>query len=96
MEFRWDRQKSIVNLQKHGLAFDLAALLFRVPLAEEPDCRHDYGERRMRAYGKINGRLIVCVYTDRPMSGRAVRWIISLRKANKREVRRYDEENEVG
>ncbi len=32
-----------------------------------------------------------CVYTDRVIAGRSVRWIISLRKANKREIRKYDE-----
>jgi uncharacterized protein len=68
----------------------LAALLFHSPTVEEDDDRRDYGELRVRAYGKINGRLMVCVYTDRQMDGRSVRWIISLRKANQREVRRFD------
>ncbi len=92
MEFAWDHKKNITNGQKHGLTFEIAALLFRSAVVEEPDGRHDYGERRVRAYGTINGRLIVCVYTDRRISERAVRWIISLRKANKREIRKFDAE----
>jgi uncharacterized DUF497 family protein len=96
MEFGWDRRKSISNIQKHGLAFEIAALLLRSPVMEEPDGRHDYGEQRVRAYGKINGRLLVCVYTDRRLSGRDVRWIISLRKANKREMRIFDAETKDG
>ncbi len=49
------------------------------------DDRKDYGERRRVAYGRIEGRLFVCVFTDRE----DVRRIISLRKANSRERRAY-------
>ena len=56
------------------------------------------GEQRVRAYGEVNSRLFVCVYTDRVIVGRSVRWIISLRKANKREIQKYDEaiKNKIG
>ena len=47
----------------------------------------NYGEIREVAFGFINGRLFVCVYADRE----AERRVISLRKANKREVNRYGE-----
>ncbi|MGC2787336.1 MAG: BrnT family toxin [Roseiarcus sp.] len=50
----------------------------------------DYGETRQIAFGFINNRLFVCVYTDRGDERR----VISLRKANSREVRRYGEEIE--
>ena len=49
------------------------------------DARRDYGERRFQAFGHIESRLYVLVYT--PREGKA--HVISLRKANKREVRRY-------
>jgi uncharacterized DUF497 family protein len=91
MDFGWDEKKNAANLQKHGLSFDLAALLFRTPTLEEPDNRRDYGERRLRVYGAITGRVLVCIFTDRQLSGRDVRWIISLRKANQREVRRFND-----
>ena len=45
---------------------------------------------RQIAFGLINQRLFVCVYADRP----GVRRIISLRKANPREVRRYAQDLE--
>jgi uncharacterized DUF497 family protein len=90
MEFAWSEAKNAANSRKHGLKFELAALLFRLPIVEEDDDRRDYGELRVRAYGKISGRLMVCIYTDRWVDGRSVRWIISLRKANQREVRRFD------
>jgi len=51
------------------------------------DDRFDYGEVREVAFGYIQGRLFVCVYADRD----AERRVISLRKANKREVKRYGE-----
>ena len=95
MEFAWSEAKNTANSRKHGLKFELAALLFRSPTLEEDDDRYDYGERRVRAYGKIKGRLMVCIYTDRHVDGRSVRWIISFRKANQREVRKFDDEIEA-
>ena len=52
------------------------------------DSRYDYGEDRIQALGLIDGRLYMLVFT---MRGDMVR-AISLRKANLKEVRRYDEQ----
>lgn len=49
------------------------------------DTRHDYGETRMIGYALIESRLYCVVFTDRGNERR----IISLRKANQREVRNY-------
>ena len=49
------------------------------------DDRFEYGEARTLAFGLIGGRLFVCVFADRDSERR----VISLRKANSREVRRY-------
>ena len=49
------------------------------------DTRKDYGERRYRALGLIGGRLHAVVYTPRA----GLLHIISLRKANRREEKRY-------
>lgn len=49
------------------------------------DTRRDYGEQRFQALGFIKDRLHMLVYT--PRAGRI--HIISLRKANDRERRRY-------
>ena len=49
------------------------------------DARFDYGERRVTATGMFLGRLTVVVFTP---EGRKVR-IISWRKANQREIKRY-------
>ncbi len=49
------------------------------------DERDDYAEQRLVAYGFIKGRLIAVVFTFRSDVTR----IISMRKANKREVIKY-------
>jgi len=49
------------------------------------DTRHDDGEDRYRPWGLINGRLHVMAFT---MRGSTVR-VISFRKANTTEVKRY-------
>ena len=49
------------------------------------DLRWDYGEPRYRALGLLAGRLHMLVFTRR--EGRT--HVISLRKANKREIRFY-------
>ncbi|MEM6728351.1 MAG: BrnT family toxin [Pseudomonadota bacterium] len=49
------------------------------------DTRRDYGEPRYQALGMIDQRLYLCVFTLRDGQRR----IISLRKANRREVRSY-------
>ncbi len=54
------------------------------------DTRKKHSETRYVAYGPINARLHCVVYTVR---GQNIR-IISLRKANQREVNRYGQENE--
>jgi uncharacterized DUF497 family protein len=82
-----DPAKDSSNREKHGVSLSLAEVLFAGPHISTTDNRFDYGEVRDVAFGLINDRLFVCVYADRD----AERRIISLRKANKREVKRYGE-----
>lgn len=84
MEFEWDEAKDAANRAKHGLSLGDAARLDWSSGKLEPDPR-DYGELRLIYYVKHDGRLMVCVYTRR---GTVFR-IISLRKANQREIRDY-------
>jgi uncharacterized DUF497 family protein len=51
------------------------------------DDRREYGELRLVALAPMAGRLWVVVFTDRPEGRR----VISLRKANLREYRRYEQ-----
>ncbi len=88
VEIEFDEEKDVANRAKHGLPLAFAALLFEGDYKEKIDDRRDYGETRMIAIGPIAGRLCVCVYTWREN----MRRIISLRKANKKEIDAYDED----
>lgn len=85
MDFAFDPAKDRLNRQKHGLPLAAAAHMFEQATVEFEDERFDYGEKRIVALGLIAGRVMVCVYTDRPR----VRRIISLRKANSDETKKY-------
>lgn len=65
MCFRWDRQKSRVNLTKRGFDFAFATLIFDGPTVERTDDRQDYGEKRVIALGIADGIPLTVVYTDR-------------------------------
>lgn len=85
-EFEWDDAKADSNLQKHGVSFEAARLVFEdVFSVEEPDTSLDYGEERLLLIGMAKGELLTVVYTER--DGR-IR-IISARKAIKREQHGY-------
>ncbi|WP_366946017.1 BrnT family toxin [Polaromonas sp.] len=56
-----------------------------------PDQRRAYDEARMVALGYIGLRIMVVVFVDRPPELPTERRIISLKKANTREVKRYAE-----
>jgi hypothetical protein len=85
VDFTFDPTKNARNFDVHGISFE-RVIDFDWSLAIHlEDSRHDYSERRFRAFGPIEGRLHALVYTPR---GPSVH-VISLRKANKREVRRY-------
>jgi uncharacterized protein len=88
MNFDFDPEKQDINVDKHGLTFEAAPLLFEGPFVEEVDDRFDYGETRFVATGPIaefGDRICVVVYMWRD----GVRRIISFRKANDKEVRKY-------
>ena len=88
MEIEFDPEKSARNAEARGLPFDLArdAFQWEEALILE-DERRDYGERRFLAFAPMFGRLHVVCYCVR---GEA-RWIISFRRASKREEKLYGE-----
>ncbi len=88
MKIEFDPDKDAANRQKHGLSLaDAERMDFDAAIYVSDD-RYDYGEDRIQALGSIGGRLHMLVFT---MRGDVLR-AISLRKANPREVKRYDEE----
>ena len=88
MRITFDSAKNERNIAERGLSFDLVAdLEWDTALAEE-DTRREYGERRLRVLARLGDRLHAAVITYR---NEAVH-VISFRKANDREVRRYGKE----
>ena len=84
----YNPMKDRINQARHRLPLGAAELLFEGPFVEEEDRRRDYGETRFVATGPIaefGDRIHVVVYVWRD----GVRRIISFRKANDREIRKY-------
>ena len=67
------------------MSLALAETLFSRHCVTITDDRFNYGERRTIVFGRIGERMLACVYIDR----NAERRVISLRKANPQELRRY-------
>jgi uncharacterized protein len=81
-----DPQKEGRNIAQRGLSLDLAEQLDWTTALIWEDQRKDYGEKRYCVLGFIEDRLYSVVFTPRNGKPR----VISLRKANKREVNRYE------
>lgn len=85
MKIEFDPGKDAINIEKHGVSLAQSAMLEWDNVWAIEDARNDYGERRMIGYGPIADCVYCVVYTEREETRR----IISLRKANRREVRLY-------
>ncbi|MES2264731.1 MAG: BrnT family toxin [Pseudomonadota bacterium] len=85
MDITFDTNKNTANIEKHGVSLAAAASIEWDTALTWEDERNNYGEERMCAIAYIGDRLHYIVYVDRE----EVRRIISLRKANMREVNRY-------
>jgi uncharacterized DUF497 family protein len=88
MKFTYDSAKNDSNLAKHGLPLSDAKLLDWDSAICWVDDRKNYGEERCVALAPINQRLYFVVYVE----SKATMRIISLRKANNREMKIYEEE----
>ena len=83
--------KDAANQAKHGfLLLDEASLEWDSAVVW-PDQRREYDEPRMVALGYIGLRIMTVVFVDCPPKQPTERRIVSLRKANSREVKRYAE-----
>lgn len=87
MEISFDITKDAANLDKHGISLAAAAVIEWDNALMWADDRYNYGEARMCSIAYIGERLHYVVYVDRDETRR----VISLRKANLREVKRYAE-----
>ena len=92
MRVVWDPKKNRANKAKHGISFELAALVFEDPLAHSvPDPRHT--EERWRTMGLVAGKVMIMVaHTVEEKEGEEWVRIISARRATPHERKRYEEE----
>jgi uncharacterized DUF497 family protein len=85
--FAWDEAKRLRNIERRGVDFKDAALIFEGPVIAKEDTREDYGERRFRALGKVDDEYYIVAYTLRE----SICWIISAWKVGENGKRRYEE-----
>jgi uncharacterized DUF497 family protein len=85
VQLDFDPGKEGTNLSKHGLSLGAAAELSWDAALVWLDDRADYGELRMVALAPIGNILYFVAFVDRESPRR----IISLRRANRREVNHY-------
>ena len=78
--------KDRTNQAKHGVSLAFAVRILADPdRLDVLDVRFDYGEDRIVSYGIVEGRVWVCVFAPRGERHH----IISVRRANGRETKRY-------
>ena len=87
MRIEYDLKKNLSNQRKHGVSLALARELEWDDALVWVDERIDYGELRMIALVPETATLYYVAFVERG----EVRRIISLRRANRREVRYYVE-----
>ena len=86
MKFEYDPNKSAINIQKHGIGFEEAKLLWTVPHIEIAAKTVD--EPRFMIIGKLKNKCYSCIYTTR--SSDVIRLISARRSSKPEEVIYHD------
>lgn len=85
MRYEWDEAKRERNLQKHGIDFVGAEVVFDGYTLTVEDRRACYGEQRFVTFGVLEGRHVAVVHTERYNVIR----LISIRRATRHEQKSY-------
>lgn len=88
MSVSFDSNKNKRNIEQRGLSFDQVADLDWDNAWIYQDERNEYNEIRFVAYSMLDKRLHFVCFTETKDGIR----VISFRKANNREVKRYEQE----
>lgn len=86
MKISYDPAKRVATLEARGLDMARVSEVFDGPHIIFDDLRFEYGKNRHLTFGYLNGRMVVFAWTARDGTCR----VISLRKANGRERKRYE------
>jgi uncharacterized DUF497 family protein len=81
----FDNAKREITLFVRGLDMARANEIFESPHMDQIDCRKNYDEVRVFSFGYLDNLPVVVVWTYRDIKRR----IISLRRANEREIKKY-------
>jgi uncharacterized DUF497 family protein len=88
IEIEFDPVKDAINRKKHGIGLAAAALILRAAHIRERSVRpNEQNEDRWVAVGRIESRVMACVYTVRF----GVYRVISLRAARTKEKKTYEQ-----
>lgn len=90
MAITYDPTKNASNIELRGLSFERVADFDFQSAIIWIDARMTYPEVRISALGLVAGRLHALVFAE---TTKGIR-VISFRKANKREVKRYEQETQ--
>lgn len=93
IRFEWDQTKAESNLKKHRVSFKTAARVFADPFAISEQDRIEDGEIRWQTLGIVDGYLLLLVAhtVQGDEDGTEVIRIISARRAEPRERKRYEQ-----
>ncbi len=97
VRFDWSKAKAASNIRKHGVGFPEAQTVFGDPASITVyDEEHSIREDRYVTIGQTNlGNLLVVVHTEyEETGGGEVWWLISARRATRREAREYGKETQ--
>jgi uncharacterized protein len=86
MRYSWNDDKNRRNIERHGIDFEDAKLIFDGSTVEREDDRFEYGEIRVYAIGLVQGIEVTVIYTDRENDERR---IISAWRSEPHERRAY-------
>ena len=93
IRFEWDSAKAKSNIRKHRVSFEIASRVFADPFAVLEQNRIVNGELRWQTLGIVDGyQLLLVAHTVRDdENDTEVIRIISARRAEQKERKRYEE-----
>jgi uncharacterized protein len=96
ISFEWDEDNAAAHFVKHQVSFETAARVFADPFALMAHDRVENGEQRWQTIGMVDGQLVLLVAhtvaqgENKDHQPTEVIRIISARKADKQERKRYE------
>lgn len=92
-KFEWGAVKAASNFAKHRIRFETAIRVFADPFLYTQQDRIENGEWRWQSIGMLDGQCVILVaHTVHEQDGSEVIRIISARKAEAKERKRYEQQ----